>query len=310
MIQTKILKGPIAVTVTPVTDGCEPNYNELRRQTEWLCGTGITGLFPCSSTGEFVRFQTKEKIGILETVANQNKGRKRLIAGACGASLSEVLRYINAAKEYGYDACVVCPPYYYPQGQDDILRFYLRVVEEAGNMSIILYHVPFFTTGLTLKTIHSLMRLDSVIGIKDSSANMKQIAHTNQMKPKDFLVYTGTDDCLLPALTAGCDGSMTALAGILPEWIVACYEHFAQGNLEKACEIQRGVLPLLRLADALPFPAGYKLLAELRGLKTGPFFQTVSAEETAEIRGKMYEEIQKLILGGVLDESNGLAGLQ
>jgi len=254
------LKGPVAVTVTPVTKEYKPDYEELQRQTDWLCNSGITGLFPCSSTGEFVKLQPEEKIKVLKAVAQQNQGRKKLIAGACGASAEEVLRYTEAAKEYGYDACVVCPPYYYPQNQADILHFYQKLAQNAGGMAIMMYHVPFFTTGLALDTIQQLMQEGQIVGIKDSSANMKQIAHTNQIKPDGFLVYTGTDDCLLPALTAGCDGSMTALAGILPEWITAVYQSWERRNFENAYRIQRSVLPLLRLADSLPFPAGYKLL--------------------------------------------------
>jgi dihydrodipicolinate synthase/N-acetylneuraminate lyase len=303
------LRGAVAVTVTPVTERSEPDYQELRRQTDWLCGKNITALFPCSSTGEFVRFQTREKIDILKTVADANRGRKRLIAGACGTHLHEVLQYLEAAAEYGYDACVVCPPYYYPQKQEDTVKFYLQAAEKAKGMKIILYNVPFFTTGLELDTIDRLMKVDGIVGIKDSSANMKGISHINSIKTKDFLVYTGTDDCLLPALTAGCDGSMTALAGILPEWISSVYTALERGDLAQAGEIQRSVHRLLRIADFLPFPMGYKLLAEARGLKIGPQLQFIPVDKTAAIQVQIKKEIQNLIQGGYIDESNGLEGL-
>lgn len=303
------LRGAVAVTVTPVTDRYKPDYSGLQRQTEWLCGKNITALFPCSSTGEFVGFQVEEKRHILKTVADANRGRKKLIAGACGANIHEVLQYMEYAGEYGYDACVICPPYYYPQEQEEIINFYLQAADKANGMKIIMYHVPFFTTGLDLDTIGQLMRVDAIIGIKDSSANMKRIAHTNSIKFEDFLVYTGTDDCLLPALTAGCNGSMTALAGILPEWISAVYTSLEQGNLTEAQEIQRSVLRLLRLADSLPFPVGYKLLAEARGLQIGPQLQVVAADRVSKIQVKINEELGNLIQGGYIDESNGLEEL-
>lgn len=307
MRQTEALRGPIAVTVTPMTAFGEPNYEALRKQTDWLCGKEITGLFPCSSTGEFIKFRAEEQRRILRTVASVNARRKRLIAGACGACLRDVLQSIGAAAEYGYDACVVCPPYYYPQTQADIIRFYTRVASEAREMKMILYNVPFFTTGLTLDTVRSLMDVENIVGIKDSSANMKQIAHTNQVKPERFLVYSGTDDCLLPALAAGCDGSMTALAGSMPEWIAMLYQRFREGNIAEAMRLQHSALPLLRAADSLPFPFGYKLLAEARGLEIGPL--PLENERISAVRARIQAEVQKLLQGGVADESNGLAGL-
>ncbi len=309
MNQIDALRGPCAVTVTPVTEQCIPDYKELQRQTAWLCKKNITALFPCSSTGEFIRFTMEEKRNILKTVAVENSGRKKLIGGACGSCVNEVLQYIEAAAEYGYDACVVCPPYYYPQKQEDIINFYLRISAKANGMKIIMYHVPFFTTGLELDTIHRLMAEELIIGIKDSSANMKQIAHTNRLKPDKFLVYTGTDDCLLSALTAGCDGSMTALAGILPEWVCSVYAKLEQNKLTEAIEIQRSILSLLSLADSLPFPLGYKLLAQARGLRTGFQSQAVSSDKIAGVCTEIEKELQKLIQGGYIDESNDLAEL-
>ncbi len=300
------LGGAFAVTVTPTTDRGAPDYGELRRQTAWLCGQDIAGLFPCSSTGEFIKFEAAERSRILQTVAEENAGRKRLIAGACGAGAREVLQGVETAARCAYDACVVCPPYYYPQSQEDILRFYTRIAAEAGGMKIILYHVPFFTTGLELSTIQSLAQVDSIIGIKDSSANMKHIAHTVQMTPERFRVYTGTDDCLLPSLAAGCAGSMTALAGILPEWIASVYREWERGNITEARKKQNAVLPLLRIADSLSFPAGYKLAAEARGLEIGPL--PVASERIAETRRAIRDELAKLSREGFIDESNGMGG--
>ena len=109
MNQLESLKGPVAVTATPVIEDGRPDFAELQRQTEWLCGKEITALFPCSSTGEFVRFQFSEKAEILRVTAQAAQGHKKLIAGICGASAGESEDLLERAKEYEYDACVICP---------------------------------------------------------------------------------------------------------------------------------------------------------------------------------------------------------
>jgi len=107
--------------------------------------------------------------------------------------------------------------------------------------------------------------------MKDSSAVMKRIAHlceiVSQRRP-DFAVYTGTDDCLFPALCAGCFGSMTALAATMPAQIRAIYNAFDNRDIDTAMKINQSILPIIRQCDSLTFPIGYKLLAKAKGLET------------------------------------------
>lgn len=261
----------VAVTVTPFIKENKPDLEEIALQTAKFGESGIDAIFPCASTGEYVKMSAEDKCDILKTVAVNNKGKKALVAGACAASASEAKIYIETAKKYNYDACVVCPPYYFPQSQSDIFEFYKEISDFAEGMPIIAYHVPFFTSGIELDTFRRLLELPEITGIKDSSANMKRIAHccdTAATARPDFGVYTGTDDCLLPALCAGCKGSMTALAAAMPTEISAVYKAFDAGDLRRAMEIQRSLLRVIREADSLTFPIGYKLLAKANGLKT------------------------------------------
>ena len=268
----KDLSGAIGVTVTPFIKGETPNFEEIKKQTETLCSSEIDGIFPCSSTGEYPKISLENKIKMMETVAKVNAGRKVLIAGACSVSIDEIKTLIDKAKELNYDACLICPPYYYPLKQDEVLRFYKEVCAYAGEMRIIAYNVHFFTTEISLDTFEKLLEIPNLVGMKDSSGNLKSISHECDIareKRADFIVYTGTDDCLLPALIAGCKGSMTAFGAIFPDKIKSIYKDLKSGNLNKAIQTQRSILPLLRLADSLVFPDGYKLVARSAGLSVG-----------------------------------------
>lgn len=283
----------VAVTVTPFAEGCIPDLDEIRRQTESLCEKDIDVLFPCASTGEFVCMETTDKLAVLQTVAEQNRGRNALFAGAADASLEGVLRYVEAAKRWKYDACVICPPYYYPLSQEDVFRFYQAVNDAAEGMPIYAYHVPFFTTGIEADTFRRLLELNDLAGMKDSAQNLKRIAHLCDIARRerpDFEMYTGTDDCLLPSLVAGCHGNMTALTASMPDAICAIYKAFRAGDLSGAMAAQAAILPVLRLCDSLPFPLGYKVLAKVTGLKTEMFTDPRAAGVETAIRELLEKE--------------------
>lgn len=259
----------VGVTVTPFICGVKPDLDEIAKQTEMLAESRTDAILPCASTGDFVKMSPADRLAVLETVAKVNAGRKVLIAGACEASVAGVLETVEKAGEYGYDAAIVCPPYYYGLEQNAVLDFYRAVAEGAGDMPIIAYHVPFFTTGIEIPTYRELLKIPQITAIKDSSANLKRISHLCDIAKRerdDFRVYTGTDDCLFPALCAGCAGSMTALAASLPDEIADIYAAFDARDFDAAVSAQRKILPIIRLADSETFPMGYKLLAKAAGM--------------------------------------------
>lgn len=284
----KQLRGAIGVTVTPFTHDGQVDLDAVRAQAERLGDSDVTGVFPCASTGEFPHLDKAEQRAIAVVTRDVLAGKKRLIAGACASSLRGSLALAEQAKALRYDACVACPPYYYPLTQAEVYAYYRALATQAG-VPVILYHVPFFTTGIDMDTVEQLLKLPNIIGIKDSSANMKRIAHLCCLRDarEDFLVYTGTDDCLLPALAAGVDGSMTAFAACAPSLVAAVYATYARGDYPAAEHYQSVMMPLLKAADALPFPLGYKLVAEAyHGLTMTRSWRQMADEATVRAAGE------------------------
>jgi len=261
----------VAVTVTPFDSNENAIIDEIKKQTEEICSSEADAILPVASTGDYVKMDLDQRLEVFSAVAEVNRGRKKLIASACDTSATRVLKTISAVKKMGYDACLVCPPYYYPLTQDAVYDFFKTVCEGAGDFAVIGYHVPFFTTGIEISTFEKLLDIPNFVGMKDSSAVMKRIAHLCEIVSKkrpDFAVYTGTDDCLFPALCAGCFGSMTALAATMPEQIRAIYNAFDNRDIDTAMRINQSILPIIRQCDSLTFPIGYKLLAKAKGLET------------------------------------------
>jgi len=296
----KELHGAIGVTVTPFDLDWRIDLNTIHEQAEKLAGTEIAGVFPCASTGEFPHLSMTEQRLINQATREGIGSGKALIAGACAPNLRGAIDFAAMAAELGYDACVACPPYYYPLAQEEIFQFY-RELAQASTLPVILYHVPFFTSGIAAETVEKLMRIPNIIGIKDSSANMKRIAHLCQLHAvrEDFLIYTGTDDCLLPALAAGVDGSMTAFAAAAPKLVTEVYRAFAMGNLQAAAANQRRMMQLLKTADALPFPLGYKLVAEVYHElpMTRQTHQMVTQQQVNDARHQIAKQMAQALAG-------------
>lgn len=295
-----IPKGPYAVLMTPFNEDGSIDFEAYETEVEFLASSDIAGLFPCATTGEFVHTSPEENMKLIEVCAKVNRGRKSIAAGACATNLDTVEMYARCADACGCDAIVVCVPYYITLPQPEVKEFFLRLSKRLPDINIILYNIPMFTGEIAVPTIEALLECDNIVGIKDSSQNMKRICHTidikNQKKP-DFAVFCGTDDMLLPALTAGCTGSMTAMSAILPEANARIYSLYAEGKIKEAQELNMSYLKLVRLCDSLPFPAGYKLAFEKRGMRMGNK-QIVSIEGTEEydrISAQMEQEMKKFI---------------
>ena len=147
--------------------------------------------------------------------------------------------------------------------------------------------------------MREFMVMHWVAALKNSSANIKQIMHQIDLRNgvrEDFSILTGTDDALAACLFGGCDGSFTALAALFPKTVYRIYEAVRAGDQKEAGRLQGSLLPLTRLADRLPFPAGYKLLAEAAlGMETTyrqPFGERARVE-MREIAGEMRAIMQK-----------------
>lgn len=287
MFDINKIKGSFATIITPFTEGNNGiDEAELKKEIEFLCSTDISGLFPLASTSEypFMSYETKKQY--LKAVSEANNGRKAMLAGCCGVNYTESLQLLALAKEYGYDAAVICPPYYFQQSPDEEYRYYTKLADNPYGVKIIMYNIPCFTSEIPVETVAELMKNPNIVGIKDSSGNMRRIRNMADLKGdrKDFVIYCGNDDIILPALVAGAEGSLTGMGCLLPEVISTIFKGYWSGDMETAQKAQACFLSLCRVADGIPFPAGYKIMAELRGMNAGYIHQFCDPEKAAKVR--------------------------
>ena len=266
-----MLKGAFGVLLTPFTKDGKVDYSAYEQELDFVLKSDITGFFVCGTTGEFVSLSPEENLEMLKFAAKKLGGKKKLLAGASDPNPATTIRYMKAAEELGYDAAMVCPPYYFTMGLEDVVRYY-KYLSDQNICDLVLYKIPMFTNNIEIPSFEKLLQEKRIVGMKDSSANMKQIAHEADIvrkKRPDFSLLCGTDDCLVPGLVAGCVGSVTAFSVIVPEVNAKIYKLFNEGKIKEAMELNQKALGLLRLADSLMFPSGYKLVYEQRKMPMG-----------------------------------------
>lgn len=265
-------QGIYPALLTPFDDNHRVNEPVLRRLLEFNIERKLDGIFPVSSVGEGIHMDFDEKCRCMEIVVDQVNGRIPVTPGVVASAPDECVRLATYAGSIGCQAVVVTPPYFYKPHGAMVERFFETIIEQS-ELPVILYNIPLFTSPLDYDMVKRLSRYETVVGMKDSSGSMVDFMHFMDkiaIAGADVAMLTGREETLLSCLLMGAEGCMTATAGIFPEIMVGIYEAWKEGDLDRALELQRSILVIIRTMFAAPFPIGFKLALELRGFEMGP----------------------------------------
>ncbi|MEN8127864.1 MAG: dihydrodipicolinate synthase family protein [Planctomycetota bacterium] len=278
-------EGIYPALLTPFDDDHKVNEPELRKLVEFCIERGLNGIFPVSSVGEGIHMDFDDKCRCMKIVVEQANGRVPVTPGVVASAPGECVRLAKYAGSIGCAGAVVTPPYFYKPAGAMVERFFETIIEDSG-IPIILYNIPLFTSPLDYDMVKRLVRYPNVVGMKDSSGSMVDFMHFLDkiaIAGEDISMLTGREETLLSCLLMGAKGCMTATAGIFPEIMVGIYEAWKKGDLDKALELQKLILVVIRTMFAAPFPIGFKLALELRGIKMGPPLIPPSAADIYQI---------------------------
>jgi len=242
-----MIEGILTALITPFRDG-QVDEEALRGLVERQIEAGIDGLVPCGSTGESATLSHLEHRRVVEIVIEATAERIPIIAGAGSNSTREAIELTMHAKEAGAQGALLLSPYYNKPTQEGIYSHYAAVAREAQFPTVV-YNIPGRTaSNISADTIGRLARLDNIIGVKEASGDLDQMAHIIAKSPADFAVVSGDDSLTLPLLALGGKGVISTSANIAPELMCALVREFEAGNLAAAKEIHYRLLPLF---DAL-----------------------------------------------------------
>jgi dihydrodipicolinate synthase/N-acetylneuraminate lyase len=293
---TNSLKGIFVPNMVPLNADDRINEEELRRYIDWLIESGIHGLYPNGSTGEFTRFTADERRQIIRIVCEQTRGRVPVLAGAAEANVRETLRSCEAYREFGARAVAIVSPFYYRLGPNAVYA-YFREIALNTPIDVTLYNIPMFASPIDVATVRRLAEFPRIIGIKDSSGDIAQMLRmmsaVEPMRP-DFVFLTGWEPAMVPMLAMGCQGGTFALGGVVPEVTRKIYELVLAGKLSEARTSQMRFTEFFDSVVGSDFPEGVRAAVELRGFKFGVSRQPVEENKRLD-RSEMAGAIQRLL---------------
>jgi 4-hydroxy-tetrahydrodipicolinate synthase len=274
--------------VTPFQRDFSVDERALRRLVRRQVEAGIDFLVPCGTTGENPTLSRAEHLRVVEITLDETNGRVPVLAGAGGYNTAEVIELAKELESMRVDGILSVTPYYNKPTQEGLYQHY-KAIARAISIPIVIYSVQ-GRTGVNVEppTLARLAQIESIVGVKEASGNMGQIASVICQVPERFAVLSGDDAIALPVIALGGRGVISVVSNEIPGEMANLIHACLDGNFARARELQRKYLPLMEMnfIETNPGPAK-AAMAELGLLEpvwrlplVGP-----KAENLAKIRG-------------------------
>jgi 4-hydroxy-tetrahydrodipicolinate synthase len=256
----------------------------LRALVRFHHAHGTDALVVCGSTGEAATMSAEEQRTAVAIVLNENAGRLPVIAGCGGSDTAQVVRLAVQAAEAGADALLVsAPPYNKPPQRGLVAHF--DAVLEAADLPLIVYNVPGRSAvNILPATVARLARDERVIGVKEASGDIVQIAEVARLVGDRLSIWSGNDDQVVPILALGGKGVISVLANVAPRDTSRMVHAFLEGDLATARRLQLEYLPLIAALFAEPNPIPVKTAVRWLGFDVGPLRLPLVEAEPARHR--------------------------
>ena len=278
--------------VTPMKADCSINYEKLGEIIDWQIREGTDSIVICGTTGESTTMSDEEHVECIRYTVERVAGRVPVVAGAGSNDTAYAVWLSKESKQAGADALLHVTPYYNKTSQAGLVRHF-NIIADATDLPVILYNVP-GRTGLDIKpqTYLELSAHPNIVGIKEASGNIANIAQTAALCGDAMDLYSGNDDQILPLLSLGGKGVISVLANIMPREAHDIVQLYLDGKTTESTALQ---LKLMALCNALfidvnPIPV--KEAMNLMGLAVGPCRMPL-VEMSAAGRDALKAEMQK-----------------
>jgi 4-hydroxy-tetrahydrodipicolinate synthase len=243
----KMFTGTGTALVTPFRTDGTLDEGTLRRLIQRQIDAGVDFLVPCGTTGESPTLTHEEHVRVVEIAVALAKGKAPVLAGAGGYNTAEVIAMARELAELGADGFLSVTPYYNRPTQEGLFQHY-RAIAEAVPLPIILYSVQ-GRTGVNIEpaTVKRLAQIENIVGIKEASGNVSQMAAILNAVPEDFIVLSGDDAITLPVISLGGRGVISVVSNEIPAEMSRLTRAALQGDFQTAREIHRRFHPLMEI---------------------------------------------------------------
>ncbi|MGE3267253.1 MAG: dihydrodipicolinate synthase family protein [Chloroflexota bacterium] len=248
------LHGIFPPILTPLHEDQRIDHESLASLVDYLIGEGVHGIWAMGTTGEFACFDADEREAAVITTVKAARGRGPVIANVGDASTLLTIEHARRAERAGVDAIAATPPYYYPNNQTELER-YFREVAASVSIPLLLYHIP-----QTVKVkvdppfVRTLAKDGIIVGLKDSQNDLewyRRVVVNAKQDGVDLRAFLGTTGLIDMATYIGGAGAIPGISNVTAAACVAAYEAARAGDMAGAARHQERVIAATGLASVV-----------------------------------------------------------
>ncbi|MBR1701660.1 MAG: 4-hydroxy-tetrahydrodipicolinate synthase [Lachnospiraceae bacterium] len=279
-----VFTGAGVAIVTPMKANGEVNYEKFGELIEFQIENGTDAIIVCGTTGEASTLSHEEHLDVIKYCVEKVNKRIPVIAGT-GSNCTETAIYLSTeAEKYGVDGVLLVSPYYNKATQNGLYAHF-KATAESIKVPVILYNVP-SRTGCNIlpETIVRLCKdVDNIMGVKEASGNISQIAHLAAISHGMVDIYSGNDDQIVPIMALGGLGVISVLSNVAPRQTHEICQKFLDGDVEGSRELQLKAMDLCNALFCEVNPIPVKKALNLMGMEAGTLRMPLTDMDEANV---------------------------
>ncbi|SFT57704.1 4-hydroxy-tetrahydrodipicolinate synthase [Mesorhizobium sp. YR577] len=262
--------GVFPYLASPVDQAGEIKVKVLSDLVEHLVGSGVHGLTPLGSTGEFAYLSREQRFKVVETVVGVNRNRVPVVAGVASTTVRDAVEQTESMVDLGVDGILAILEAYFPISDEGVEHYFRSIAAAAQGRPVVLYTNPQFQrSDLSLPVIERLSTVDNIGYIKDASTNTGRLLSIIERTRGRMEVFAASAHIPAAVMMIGGVGWMAGPACIVPKQSLALYEAARAGDWAKAMELQRPLWRVNEIFAKYSIAACIKAALELQGFDVG-----------------------------------------
>ncbi len=277
-----IFTGAAVALVTPMTEQGEINYGEMERIVDDQIAEGTDAIVVCGTTGEASTMTHEEHIETIRACVGMVKKRVPVIAGT-GSNCTKTAAYLSKeAQTAGADGILVVSPYYNKATQNGLKAHFTEIAKQV-DIPMLLYNIQ-GRTGVNIqpKTVVDLVKdVDTILGVKEASGDLDQVATMLSMAQGDIDIYSGNDELIAPIVAVGGKGVISVLSHVAPKDTHDMVAKMLSGDVEGSRALQLKYIPLIHALFSEVNPIPVKAAMNMMGYHVGSLRMPLTEMEDA-----------------------------
>lgn len=265
-----IFKGAGVAIVTPFYENGEVNYEQFAKNIDWQIENGTDAIIVCGTTGEAATLSHEEHLDVVRFCVRHTNGRVPVVAGT-GSNCTSTAIYLSVeAEKAGADGLLLVSPYYNKATQNGLYEHFSRTAKSV-KIPVILYNVP-SRTGCNIlpeTAVRLAKEVENIVGIKEASGDISQIAKLAYLADGCIDIYSGNDDQITPILSLGGIGVISVLSNVAPKQTHDIVASYLAGDVKESARLQLAAYPLVKALFSEVNPIPVKKAMNLMGLGAG-----------------------------------------